>query len=359
MLYILLAILLLIGGSAMVILNLPSFGKLPTGERLERIKRSPNYRNGEFQNLEATIQLTSERSFLANLYQFLFTEIPEARPKQKIPVVQTDLSAVADGSLVWLGHSSYFLRIGGKSILIDPVFHAASPFSFLIPPFDATYHYTAEDIPAIDLLIITHDHWDHLDYKTVTAIKNRVGKVLAPLGVGSHLEYWGYDPARLVELDWQESVNLIDMHFTCLPTRHFSGRGLKGKQTLWGAFMLQTATQTIYIGGDGGYGKHIRQIAKQFPKIDLALMENGQYNEDWRYIHNLPDKLYMAMQEMGAKRYFTGHNSKFNLARHAWYAPLENILAIREKDRTLDIITPRIGEVVDLSDTTHHFDKWW
>ena len=189
-------------------------------------------------------------------------------------------------------------------------------------------------------------------------LKNRIQHVVCPLGVGSHLEYWGVDPAKITELDWQDATTVANLKFTCLPTRHFSGRGLKRAPTLWGSFMLETGTYTIYIGGDSGYGKHIAEIGKRFPHIDLALMENGQYNPNWRYIHFLPEDLRKALREIGAKRYFTGHNSKFVLSQHPWYEPMRNVQTYAKED-SLNIITPRIGEVVhiDLPDET--FDVWF
>ncbi len=360
MLYTLLVFTALIVAGGIVILNLPSFGKTPDGERLERIRQSPNYRDGRFRNLEVTPRITSKRSPLASIYEFLFPKVKDLSPLGKIPAVKTDLKSLDDNVLVWLGHSSYLMRIDGKTVLVDPVFHAASPFPFFIRPFKAEYDYSSKDLPYIDLLIITHDHWDHLDYAVMKEIRSRVRQVFTPLGVGSHLEYWGFPPGNIVELDWYEASTFEGMKITCLPTRHFSGRGVLNQlQTLWGSFMLESAGKTIYIGGDSGYGKHIAEIGRQFPDIDLALMENGQYNEEWRYIHFMPENLCVAMKEFGAKRYFTGHNSKFTLGKHPWYEPLNNVTEFAGRDGTLRLITPRIGEVVWLDDDSQRFEAWW
>ena len=187
----------------------PPFGRLPRGERLERIRWSPNFRDGEFRNQEPTSLMTSEKGRWEAMLDFVFKKSPEGlRPEHPVPSVKTDLRALDPYRefLVWFGHSSYLLQMGGKRILVDPVFCSAAPVSFLNKPFPGTDIYRPEDMPDIDYLVITHDHWDHLDYGTVTQLKGRVRKVVCPLGVGEHFEYWGYEPERLVELDWNETA---------------------------------------------------------------------------------------------------------------------------------------------------------
>ena len=140
-------------------------------------------------------------------------------------------------------------------------------------------------MPDIDYLVISHDHWDHLDYNTVKKLKDRIGAVICPLGVGEHFEYWGFDKERLIELDWNEDANLVPgFMIHCLPARHFSGRRLTANQSLWASFLLEAPSQKIYIGGDGGYDTHYAEIGNRFPGIDLAILENGQYNEEWSLI---------------------------------------------------------------------------
>ena len=213
--------------AVVLFLQTPSFGRLPRGERLERIKRSPNFRDGEFRNMEPTVLMTSEKGKWGAMLDFVFKKSPEGlRPEHPVPSVKTDLRALDPDRelLVWFGHSSYLFQLGGKRILVDPVFCGAAPVSFLNKPFPGTEIYRPEDMPDIDCLVITHDHWDHLDYGTVTRLKGRVRKVVCPLGVGEHFEYWGYEPERLVELDWNETATLgggVTVH--CLPARHFSG----------------------------------------------------------------------------------------------------------------------------------------
>jgi L-ascorbate metabolism protein UlaG (beta-lactamase superfamily) len=209
----------------------------------------------------------------------------------------------------------------------------------------------------IDFLIITHDHYDHLDYRTVKHLKNRTGKIICPLGVGEHLERWGFSKNRIMELDWNENA-VLDSAFMihCLPARHFSGRGLSFNKTLWASFILQTPLLNIYLSGDSGYDTHFAEVGKQFPDIDLAIMENGQYSKDWKFIHMMPEYLVKAIKDLNPRKTFTIHNSKYALSKHSWHEPLDNISNAAEQD-SLNLITPMIGETVYLNDTVQIFKK--
>lgn len=355
--YISVAIIGILILSVVIFMNLPRFGSLPSGERLKRLEQSPNYKNGAFHNQNPTPQFTSEKSKIGTMLDFLFEKRERNRPDRAIPALKSDLKnlSLEQNLVVWFGHSSYFLQIDGKRILIDPVFYDASPVSFFNKAFKGTDIYKAEDMPDIDYLVITHDHWDHLDHKTFTKLKDRIGKVICPLGVGAHLEYWGYSADKLVELDWYEQSKLDDNYIVhCLPTRHFSGRTFKANQSLWASFMLKTPTETVYIGGDGGYDQHFAEIAQQYPSIDLALMENGQYNQDWRYIHLMPEDLVKAIADLHPRNVIAGHNSKYALAKHAWDEPLNNAAGIKS------VSMPMIGQIVYLEDSMDATNsRWW
>ncbi len=343
-------LLIVLSVAGWLFLNQPSFGRLPRGERLERIKHSPQYKDGKFQNEYPTEVMTSDKGRLATMWQFLFSKKEGLYPKNPVPAIKTDLKSLpADKDLmVWFGHSSYLLQLSGKRILVDPVFCMASPVSLVNRPFIGTDIYKPEDMPDIDYLVITHDHWDHLDYETVRQLKNRIRKVICPLGVGEHFEYWGFDKKNLIELDWREDAT-PDSNFKvhCLPARHFSGRGLTSNQTLWASFLIESPSLKVYIGGDSGYDTHFAEIGNQYPDIDLAVLENGQYNEDWRYIHTMPQYLGQAAKEVKAKKIVTVHHSKYALARHKWDEPLKNEIRAAEKDK-FNLVAPMIGEVVQL-----------
>ena len=252
--------------------------------------------------------------------------------------------------MYWFGHSSYLIQIDGKRMLVDPVFCMASPVSFVNKPFPATYAYQPNDMPDIDYLIITHDHWDHLDYQTIMQLKDRIGKIICPLGVGEHFEYWGFKEDQLIELDWYEnstSGNEAELSIHCLPARHFSGRGLTANQTLWASFLIETSSKKIFIGGDGGYDTHFKEIGNRYPGIDLAILENGQYNEDWKYIHTMPSELSRVAKDLKARKILTVHHSKFALAKHRWDEPIMNVRKMIETD-SLNVLNPVIGEVVNI-----------
>lgn len=350
MIYIIASVLTVLTLTGLVFANQPNFGRLPRGERLERVKRSPQYRDGKFHNQHPTALMTSGKGRLRSMGEFLFSKKDRLYPEEPIPAVRTDLKTLSPDEdwMVWFGHSSYLLQLNGKRILVDPVFYSASPVSFINRPFAGTALYRPDDMPDIDYLVISHDHWDHLDYKTVKALKNRIRKVVCPLGVGEHFEYWGFDKNRLVELDWQEEAAL-DPGFTihCLPARHFSGRGWTSDQTLWASFLIETPRRKVYMGGDGGYDTHFAEIGKQYGKIDLAVLENGQYNEDWRYIHIMPLYLGRAARDLKAEAVVTVHHSKYALSKHSWDEPLKNeVWAAREYG--LNLVVPVIGEAVGL-----------
>ncbi len=344
------------------VLDQPKFGKLPSGKRLEHIKSSPNYKNGAFQNLSPTPNLTEGVSYFKVLKEFFFDKKIRIQPKGIIPSIKTDLinSDINKNVLVWFGHSSYYMQVDGKRILVDPVFSGhASPFSFSIKAFKGTDIYTPDDMPVIDLLFITHDHWDHLDYETIKQLRPKIKKVLCGLGTGEHLEHWGYDKSLIIEKDWNEKI-LLEGNFTVftVPARHFSGRTFTRNKTLWMSFVLQTPTMQIFIGGDSGYDKHFAEIGKTFGPFDIAILENGQYNNSWRYIHMLPGEILRAANDLQAKRILPVHSGKFALALHAWDEPFKQVTENNKKENP-DVITPVIGEQVNLDDNQQTFRHWW
>ena len=351
--YIIVFVLILSSIFTYFVLNQKQFGKKPTGERLERIMKSPNYLNGAFQNQHITPVMTEGVSYPQVMMKFIFGKKIRVTPDVEIPSVKTDLMHLdrKKDVLVWFGHSSYFIQIDGKRILVDPVLSGyASPFSFSVKAFKGSDRYNAEDIPDIDYLFISHDHWDHLDYKTVMKLKPRIGKVICGLGVGADFEYWGFNRKSIIEMDWNEQA-IPDEGFiiNAIPARHFSGRGFKRNQTLWSAYVLQTPTMKIFIGGDGGYDTHFAETGKKFGPIDLAILENGQYDKDWKYIHLLPADLLKAFKDLNAKRLLTVHNSKFALGNHPWDEPLIKV-STSAKELHIPLLKPLIGEVVNLEE---------
>ena len=338
------------------------FGQVPQGAQLSLVEQSPHYRDGQFHNQLPTPGYTGDKGMLAAWWEFLVAKRENARPAQPLPLVNTDLASVPRDrdTLIWLGHSSWYLQLAGKRILIDPVFSSyAAPFSFLNKAFAGDYPWTAQNMPEIDLLIISHDHYDHLDYATIKALMPKIKRVITPLGVGSHLRYWGMNGGIIDERDWNQSVRIDDaLLIQVLPARHFSGRGLKRNQTLWASFMFETPEQKVYYSGDSGYGPHFKAIGEQFGSVDLAIMENGQYDRDWRYIHMMPEETAQAAQDLRAKAILPGHAGRFVLAKHSWDDPYKR-LALASRHKRYRLLTPTLGEPVMLADPTQQFTAWW
>ena len=357
----LLIIFITIVVGTLLFLHTERFGKYPSKERLSRIEQSPNYKNGSFQNLHETPMLTEGVGYGKVMYEFLFSSKPK-EPSRKIPSIKTDLKALKAGEnvLIWMGHSSYFMQLDGKKILIDPVLSGnASPLSFTTKAYTGTDIYTTDDIPEIDFLFLSHDHWDHMDYRTLKKLKSKIKKVITGLGNGAHLEAWGFESETILEGDWYDTFSFDDgfeAHVT--PARHFSGRGFARGKTLWASFVLKTPTTTIYIGGDSGYDTHFKEIGNKFGPFDLAILENGQYDEKWKYIHMLPGEQLKAAADLKAKVILPVHSGKFTLANHDWDEPLSTITD-ESTHKKIRIITPMIGEQVNMNDSLQQFKRWW
>jgi L-ascorbate metabolism protein UlaG (beta-lactamase superfamily) len=341
----------------------PKIGPLPQGQRLERFLASPNYVDGAFRNQLPTATLTSGKGQLATIWDFLFVPKERLRPDHPLPMLKTDLKALAagnDDAVVWLGHSSLFLRLGGNTVLVDPVFSSyAAPLFFMNRAFDGVYPYSSPDIPDIDCLVISHDHWDHLDHDTVVALRPRIKAVVCPLGVGAILEDWGFDPARIHEADWNQDVRLAqDFTVHVLPARHFSGRWLTRNKTLWAGFLLETPCRKVFYSGDTGYGPHFAEIGQRFGGVDLAIMENGQYDPGWKNIHMMPEEAAKGAEDLRAKAVLPVHSGRFTISNHAWDDPYKRLAAASE-GKAFRLLTPRIGEVADLGGQAQRFATWW
>jgi L-ascorbate metabolism protein UlaG (beta-lactamase superfamily) len=354
-------IILVAGVCVFVFLQLPDFGAAPQGERLLRVQNSPNFRDGAFQNLSHTPDLAEDVTYAGVMVDFMRGNA-RSKPSKPLPSMKTDLKALKpdENILVWFGHSSYFIQVDGKRILVDPVFSGqASPVPFTVQAFAGTDQYTAEDMPEIDYLFLSHDHWDHMDYRVLKALEPKIKLIICGLGVGAHLERWGFANAKITEGDWWENVlNQEGFKVDLVPARHFSGRSLKRNQTLWTAFVLQTPSLKIFLGGDSGYDTHFKDIGEKFGPFDLAILENGQYDPSWRYIHMMPEEVITAGKELNAERIMPVHSAKFVLANHAWDDPLRRVTkAAQTQGSTL--VTPIIGQSVDLSNPDQVFEKWW
>ncbi|MGC4100630.1 MBL fold metallo-hydrolase [Ferruginibacter sp.] len=344
-----------------VFMQQEKFGSTPADARLEMIERSPHYKVGKFQNLSNTPALTEGASFFSVLKEFFFEKKERKKPATVLPSKKTDLLQLSkdENILVWMGHSSYFMQVDGKTILVDPVFSgAASPVSFTTRSFAGSDIYTPDDIPTIDFLFLSHDHWDHLDYDTIKKLQPKIKTIITGLGTGQHLERWGFKKERVIEKDWNELVELPGgFSVTVLPARHFSGRSFSRNTALWVSFALQTPSRKIYLGGDSGYDDHFKTIGKTHGPFDLAILECGQYDKNWKYIHMMPEQTVQAAIDLGARQLLAVHWGKFALSNHAWDDPVKRVYKAAQESN-MPLLTPMIGEKLLLGQE-QVFANWW
>lgn len=351
----------IIGLAVYWILNQTSVGRLPTGERLKRVQASPNYKDGAFHNLTPTSDLTNGATYWTMLRDQFSNPNQRTSPDKALPSVKTDLKQLPKDKnvLIWFGHASYFMQLDGKTYLVDPVLSGrASPVPFTVTAFKGADIYTVDDLPEIDYLLITHDHWDHIDYPVIEKLKGKVKRIITGLGTGEHFASWGYDEKIITELDWHERVQLDDgTSLIAAPARHFSGRGLTRNQSLWLSLVLHTPTARIYVGGDSGYDAHYKTVGDTYGPFDLAILENGQYNKSWANIHSMPEETAIASREINAKAILPVHWAKFKLALHDWDDPIEQLIKARRADDP-ELLTPMIGEPVWIGQK-QVFSQWW
>ncbi|MFT3747897.1 MAG: MBL fold metallo-hydrolase [Agriterribacter sp.] len=340
----------------------PQFGALPKGARLELVKKSPNYKNGRFRNIVEKPIIGEGYSFWGEVYKTLFKDYPNREPIDSLPSVKTNLKTIPTDSntIVWFGHSSFFLQLEGLKILVDPVFSGkASPLPWGVKSYKGSDIYTVDNMPDIDYMLLSHDHYDHLDYETVKALQPKVKFVICGLGAGAHYEKWGYTPQQILEKDWGDITAIKPGFFIYAEqTHHSSGRGFKTGQSLWLSFFIQSPALNIYYSGDGGYDDRFKRIAEKYKPVDWAIMECGQYNKAWQSVHELPEEVALATTELKAKNLLPVHHSKFTLAKHTWDEPLKQISEL-SKSKSYRLATPMIGETVRLNDSTQLFKQWW
>lgn len=357
----LLIILAIIIVAVYIFLQQPQFGKTASDDELKRLQQSPNYKNRQFQNINPTPQLTEGATVTEVMGDFFFRKSKRSKPSIVLPSKRIDLFklSTSDDVLVWFGHSSYFMQVDGRKFLVDPVFSGhASPVSFTTKSFDGSDVYSTEDIPEIDYLLLSHDHYDHLDYKTIKQLKPKIRNVITALGVSRHLQHWGYHRNTITELDWNDRV-VLENNFIVdtTPARHFSGRGFKRNTSLWLSFVLSTPSIKIFIGGDSGYDDHFKKIGEQFGPFDLVILENGQYNKHWKFIHMMPEEVVQAAIDLKARKLLPVHWGKFSLSLHAWDEPIIRLTA-EAKKRGVEVFHPMIGEPLYLKENNRSVE-WW
>lgn len=341
-----------------IVLKMPVFGRLPEGARLQRINAIPFVANDTFQNLSPT-PMQPEGVTMWMILKKIIKGNPNGKPPRPLPNIKPDFTSETGTKVTWFGHSSYLLQVEKLKILVDPVFSkTTSPFSFIgNKSYAGTDFVHTDDFVAVDIIVITHDHYDHMDYQSILRLKSKVKHFVTSLGVGSHLERWGIPEDQIIELAWGEQATVSGLNFTATPGRHFTGRQFKRNHTLWSSFVLQTHQHKLFLGGDSGYDAHFKTIGDQHGPFDLAILECGQYNDFWPFIHMFPEETVMAALDLQAKVLLPVHWGKFTLSVHDWDESIKRVIKSAAAEGQA-ITTPQLGETVSIGE--HYPDtQWW
>lgn len=361
----LLGLILILVVTGVLFVNLsPQFGEDPSEERQAEFENLDHYSDGKFQNLIPTNMDMGFAKAMRMMPEF-FKNDPSRKPDFELPIVSVDSSElvgkVFPTRLVWFGHSAFLLQLDGKNILLDPMLgEVPAPHPWLGDKrFFEELPIEIEELPEIDIILFSHDHYDHLDYESVQRLKDKTRAFYVPLGVGSHLESWGVSVDKIHEMDWWQEGNENEIFLAFTPSRHFSGRGLTNRfSTLWGSWVIRGKNDTIYFSGDGGYGPHFKEIGEKYGPFDFAMLECGQYNENWKEIHMMPEETAQAGVDINAKVIMPIHWAAFRLAMHSWTDPVERVL-VKAQELNLPIIVPKIGSKIELSTNPEIREKWW
>lgn len=347
----------------------PVFGAKTSKVELQKYSKSAQYQDQVFSN-SRPIDMGFSMEDITSLLGDYWSSRKVARPPVPIPVQKLDLNewfdpnsdGFAKTEYIWLGHSTFLLRMEQAHVLIDPMFSSVpSPAPiFGGKRFSEELPFDPNKLPAIDLVLISHDHYDHLDYHSIKLLSAKVKRFVVPLGIGDHLRRWGVPEEKITELDWWQEFSSESLSLVLTPAQHFSGRALADRfHTLWGSWVVKGRKEAIFFSGDSGYAPHFKEIGERLGPFDIAFMEAGQYNKRWPDVHMFPDQTYEAAKDIRAKAVMPIHWGAFSLAMHPWQEPAELLVNNAEKD-SIKVVIPQIGQrtrLDSLSVTT--LDPWW
>jgi L-ascorbate metabolism protein UlaG (beta-lactamase superfamily) len=320
---------------------------------------SPQFAEGRFHNTLPTPVLppaSARRGLMRQMHEERHTGLPGG----PIPLARPELPADADAlAVTWFGHSSALIEIDGHRVLVDPVWgHRVSPSPLLGPTRLHPVPVALEDLPRVDAVLISHDHYDHLDLPTVQAIlREQTAPFVVPLGIGVHLRRWGVPDSRVIELDWDRHTTVGGLTLTCTEARHFSGRFFSRNTTLWSSWVVAGPRHRVFFGGDTGYTPAFAEMGARLGPFDLTLMPIGAYNEAWAAMHMNPEEAVRAHGDLGGRVLLPVHWATFNLAFHRWVEPVQRLLAAAERSGTT-VVVPQPGQRVDLH-ALPELDDWW
>lgn len=327
--------------------------------------QSPQFAGGRFRNIHPRPAQSPQPGGKV-LWDFFFNKPANSEPAVALPVqrlTRAQLDAAPERSLYRIGHSTLLMKLRGGWWITDPVFaQRASPLQFFGPKRFHAPPIALDELPPLRGVLLSHDHYDHLDRAAVRALAAKTDLFICTLGVGDRLVAWGVPAAKVQQYDWWQSVQVDGLRLTATPAQHFSGRGLRdGNQTLWASWVIEDLQSAqplrVFFSGDGGYFDGFAQIGRQFGPFDVTLMETGAYNENWPYVHMHPAQTVQAHQDLGGRWLLPIHNGTFNLAMHAWWDPFERVVALGEA-QCIAIATPMMGEPLNLN-APHTGERWW
>lgn len=342
----------------------PQFGGKASDEAIATYKTSKNYKEGIFKNTN-DVKLDMSLKDMGKALMGFFKSQPNTKPNKELPYSKNDslniVNYKGETRLIWFGHSTFLLQTEGKTILIDPMLgNVPAPHPMLGGKrFNEDLPITIEQLPKIDAVLISHDHYDHLDYESIKVLKDKVEHFFTPLGVGAHLQKWEVDNTKITELDWWQETTFKELKLVCAPAQHFSGRGLTDRaKTLWSSWIVQSKKDNIFFSGDSGYANHFKEIGEKYGPFDFAMIECGQYNEMWPEIHMFPEETVQAGIDVKAKKVMPIHWGAFKLAMHTWTDPIERFTKTA-KEFNVNMVTPKIGDEIFPKDSTYNTKTWW
>lgn len=335
-------------------------GGAPKGEHLSRLAKSPHWSNGRFQNLVPTRMLDPGSTWKTLKQQFLGKEVRQPTGRVAVAALtRAQVSGLPPDALraTWIGHATTLVEIGGLRVLTDPIwsercspFRGVGPRRFHPPPL------SLEELGPVDAVVISHDHYDHLDMSTVVALAGEGTRFFVPLGVGAHLSTWGIPGTQIIELDWNQESTLGTLTFTATPARHYSGRAVQRDRTQWASWVIKSPLHRVFFSGDTGYFDGLKDIGATHGPFDLALIKIGAYGSTWLEVHMDPEHAVKAQQAVGAKLMLPVHWGTFNLAFHDWREPPERLLAAAEG--VVAVVVPRPGQPVR-PEAPPAVVRWW
>ncbi|NNF01143.1 MAG: MBL fold metallo-hydrolase [Bacteroidia bacterium] len=341
------------------------FGAGASDERIKSYMLSPNFVDGKFVN-EGEFNMDINCHSIRQMLKEMLSPNPNVSPSQNIRVQKMDSLDIVNfpdslTRVTWFGHSTVLVEIEGKKLLFDPHFNQyAAPHPWLgRKRYNAEMPIEIEKLPPVDAVIISHDHYDHLDYESIYKLRSKTAHFYVPLAVGNHLAAWGVSWDRIHEMDWWDEGGIDNLLIACTPSKHMSGRGTNDQfSTLWGSWVVKGKEHSAYFSGDGGYNDRFQKIGSKYGPFDIAFLECGQYNELWADVHMSPEQTAQAGIDLEANLILPIHWASFTLATHSWTDPIERVTA-KSNALGIAVSTPEIGESLVLDSAHFPKSKWW